>query len=217
MDIVEEPTNRDKIFKGQQKNEEMICFFRHHWIDLLKEFIFFIIFTSIVIILIDNIESIKNILRGNRAMKLLFFTGFLAMTVYLHRFFLKLYNHFINLGIITNMRLIDHQKSLFFTDNMDSIDMAQIQNIEKIQEGIWPSILGFGDIKVFLNASDTVKTFKHLPNAKFHFRCLTRAKELRQEELLRERSNNAIHQKIKTDLTGKNIPDFLNRDINVTF
>lgn len=187
MDIVEPPNNKDKIFKGQQPNEEIICFFRHHWIDILKELVFFAIFISIITIFVIQIEEIKNILRGNREMKIFFVTGFLAMTIYMHRFFLKLYNHFINTGIITNIRLIDHQKSLFFIDNLDSIDMAQMQNIEKIQEGIFPSLLGFGDIKVFLNASDTVKTFKHIPNAKFHFRCLTRAKETRQAELMRER------------------------------
>ncbi len=85
------------------------------------------------------------------------------------------------------MRIIDHQKTMFFTDNLDSIDMAQIQNIEKVQDGILPSLLGYGNIRILLTASDSIKTFHHVPNAKFHFRCLNRQKEIRQRSVLRGR------------------------------
>ena len=85
------------------------------------------------------------------------------------------------------MRIIDHQKTLFFTDNLDSIDMAQIQNVEKIQQGLLPSLFKFGNIKVFLTASDAIKTFHRIPNAKFHFRCVNRVKEARGRQLRRGR------------------------------
>jgi len=113
-------------------------------------------------------------------MKLLFLIGFMVGTMYFHRFFIKLLNFFVNIGIITNLRIIDHKKTLFFHDTMDSIDMGQIQNIEKIEEGVLPAIFKFGDIKIFLNASDSVKNFSTVPNAKFHFRTINRQKEMRQ-------------------------------------
>lgn len=180
MDPVAAPNNKDKIFKGQQETERFLYFFRHHWIDLLKELVFFGIFIIVVGMLLFQMDTIKNALQGNREMKLLFFTVFLFGTVYMHRFFIKMLNYFVNIGIITDSRVIDHHKTLFFTDNQDSIDMAQIQNIEKVQEGVMPSLFKYGDIKVFLNASDTIKTFYKVPNAKFHFRALNRAKEERQ-------------------------------------
>lgn len=180
MDPVTSPDNKDKIFKGQQTNERFLYFFRQHWIDLLKEMIFFGVFIFVVVILMFQMDTIKEILQGNREMKLLFFTVFLFGTVYMHRFFNKMLNYFVKIGIITDSRVIDHHKTLFFTDNQDSIDMAQIQNIEKVQEGVLPSLFKYGDIKVFLNASDTIKTFHNVPNAKFHFRALNRAKEERQ-------------------------------------
>lgn len=189
MDSLNSNTNRDRLFKGQHPNEEFICFFRHHWIVILKEFVLFSIFIAIVVYSIVEIDTIKSVLRGNRELKLFFYTGFLMGTVYMHRFFLKLLNYFVNIGIITNIRVIDHQKTLFFTDNLDSIDMAQIQNVEKLQEGIFSNLLGYGDIKVFLTASDTVKTFRKIPNSKFHFRCLNRAREARQNQLDRGPGN----------------------------
>lgn len=180
--------NRDKYFKGQQDNERYICFFRHHWIYLKKEFLVFGIFIAITVVAILEIGLIKEALRGNRELKLFFLTASIIGTVYFHRFFLNLLNYFVNVGIITNIRIIDHHKSLFFTDNIDSIDMSQIQNIELKGQGFWPSLLNYGDISVFLAASKTVKTFREVPNAKFHFRCINRQKEDRQRGLYREHS-----------------------------
>ena len=185
MDAITPPNNKDKIFKGQQANERFLYFFRHHWIDMLKEIVSFMTFIAIIVLLLSQIDKIKTILRGNREMKLLFFTVLLFSTVYMHRFFIKMLNYFVKVRIITNSRVIDHHKTLFFVDNQDSIDMSQIQNIEKVQEGVMPSLFKYGDIKIFLNASDTIKTFHKVPNVKFHFRALNRAKEDRQRSMIR--------------------------------
>ena len=202
MDPVTSPNNRDKIFKGQQSNEEFLYFFRHHWIDLFKEILFFGIFILVTGLILMQMETIKEILQGNREMKLLFFTVFLSATVYIHRFFLKMFNYFFKVVIITDSRIIDHYKTLFFTDNQDSIDLAQIQNIEKVQEGVLPSLFKYGDIKVFLNASDTIKTFHNVPNAKFHFRALSRAKEDRQNLMMGGRKVEKLENPVPNSVSN---------------
>ena len=182
--------NKDLHFKGQQSNETLICFFRHHCIVLIKEFLYLAIFLLIVTITLSKIGTIKEILHGNRELKLLFVTGFLIGTIYIHRFFFRLLNHFLNIGIITDLRIIDHQKTLLFKDTMDAIDMYQIQNIECIGEGILPNLLKYGDIRIYLSASSAVRTLTYIPNAKFHFRCITRQKEALQQ--FRDRPHNGI-------------------------
>jgi hypothetical protein len=190
--------NLDKFFKGQQRDEEYICHFIHHWVVLIREFAYFGLFLLIVTVALINIEMIKELLSGNTEMKLFFITAFLIGTVYLHRFFLKMLNYSVNIGIITDKRVIDHKKTLFFSDTMDSIDMGQIQNIERVSEGIFPNLLHYGDIKIFLNASNAILTFGAIPNAKFIFRCISRQKEARQN-LLRgiryERENQPFQEK----------------------
>lgn len=183
-------SNKDLYFKGQQHNETLICFFRHHWIVLIKEFLYLAIFLLIVIITLSKIGTIQDILRGNRELKLLFVTGFLIGTIYIHRFFFRMLNHFLNIRIITDLRIIDHQKTLLFKDTMDAIDMYQIQNIECIGEGLLPNLLKYGDIKIYLSASSAVRTLTYVPNAKFHFRCITRQKEALQQ--FRDRPHNGI-------------------------
>ncbi|MFA6306092.1 MAG: hypothetical protein WC651_05240 [Candidatus Gracilibacteria bacterium] len=195
--------NKDRFFKGQQAGEEFVCFFRHHWIELLKDIIYFLILLTLAILAISAIEKIKIMVKESTELKMLFLTCFIMGNFYLHKFFLKLMNHFVNIGIITDRRVIDHKKTIFLSDTIDSIDMAQIQNIEKIEEGLLPTILGFGDIKIYLSASDAVKTFCSVPNAKFHFRCISRQKEIRQMATLKERlaqsldHEAAIHTEIK--------------------
>ncbi len=183
-------SNKDKYFKGQQSNETLICFFRHHWVVMLREFIFFTIFLFVVSYSLRHINAIQEVLRGEYELKLLFGTAYIANTIYLHRFFIKLLNFFVNVCIITDTRIIDHKKTLFFTDSMDAIDLAQVQNIEKVQEGLMPSLLKYGNIKIFLTASDAVMTFHAVPNPRFHFRCISRQKESRQNAVMREHGGN---------------------------
>lgn len=178
------PNNKDKYFKGQQTDETLICFARHHWIFIIKELVYFTIFSGIILFCFYKIDLIKELLRGERELKIFFVTGFLIATVYLHRFFLKLFNYFLDVEIITDRRIIEHKKTLFFHDTIDSIDMGQIQNIEMVIEGLLPNLLGYGDIKVYLNASSAVKTFTCMPNAKFHFRCINRQKDAIQQSLM---------------------------------
>ncbi len=203
--------NLDRYFKGQQTNETLICFMRHHWVSLIKEFSYFIVFLIVVILSLIHIDTIMNILRGNRELKLLFYSGFLVVTIFMHRFFIKLLDHFVNTGIITDIRFIDHQKNLFFKDSIDSIDMLQIQNIEMLSEGVMPNLLGYGDIKIFLSASSGIKTFTCIPNAKFHFRCISRQKEARQNQQ-RERIHNNNLQPINEKPIHK---DYLHEEIEI--
>ena len=46
--------NKDRYFKGQQINEVLIFFVRHHWIYLLKELLYFGIFCVIVFLTLSN-------------------------------------------------------------------------------------------------------------------------------------------------------------------
>ncbi|MFA5821337.1 MAG: hypothetical protein WC873_04565 [Candidatus Gracilibacteria bacterium] len=148
---------------------------------MVKEFVYCLIFLFAVVSTLVYFQDIQALLRGNVELKLFFVTAFLMGTIYMHRFFLRMLNHFVNVGIITDIRVIDHEKTLFFHDTVEAVDMAQIQNIERLSEGFFANILKYGDIKIFLNASDAILTFKRIPNAKYIFRCISREKEARQE------------------------------------
>ena len=74
-------------------------------------------------------------------------------------------------------------------DTYDSLNMSQIQNLEKIEDGLLPSLFNYGDIKLFLTASDAVKCFHCVPNVKMHFHEISHQKELRRQGLARMRGD----------------------------
>lgn len=199
--------NKDLHFKGQQANEILICFFRHHWISLLREFVYFLIFLAITTLVLLKTSDIEKIIHDSRELRFLFISGFLVGTIYIHRFFMKLFNHYLSVSIITDRRIIDHKKTLFFTDTMDAIDMNQIQNIERVGEGLLPNLLKYGDIKIYLSSSAAFRTLDCVPNDKFHFRCITRQKEALQQQL-QERQHLGIntHDQVLEQLKQPNSP-----------
>lgn len=169
--------NEEKVFRGQQEQERFLYFFRHHWIVLLRLVIYFALFVATIVSVVLNWELIKETLTTHREARLLFFIGYLGLTIVLHKLFLGFLNYFLNIGIITNLRVIDHQRTLFLRDTYDSLDASQIQNIEKIENGLIPTLLEYGDIKIFLAASDAIKSFYCVPNVKFHFHRINQLKE----------------------------------------
>lgn len=169
--------NKDKYFKGQQDNENFVCFFRHHWISLLGELLYFAIYIIAVTFALINFETIRELVQETDEIRYIFFLLFALATFLLHRFFIKFFNYFICIAIITDRRILDNERTLFFHDDLDSIDMSQIQDIEMIAEGLLPNFLNYGELKIYLSATNAVKHFKAVPNAKFHFRCLNRQKE----------------------------------------
>jgi hypothetical protein len=197
--------NKDLHFKGQQSNETLICFFRHHWISLVKEFVYAAIYLVIITLVVWKTADIQKIVHDSRELRFLFLIGFLIGTVYLHRFFMKIINHYLTVCVITDRRIVDHQKTIFFTDTVDAVDMAQIQNIERIGEGLLPNLLKYGDIKIYLSSSAAFRTLSCVPNSKFHFRCITRQKEALQEQL-QERQHLGIttHEQVLEQLKQPN-------------
>ncbi len=186
MNPEENPSNKDKYFKGQQENENFICFFRHHWISLVREIIYFLLFITGVVFSLINIEEIRDLIQTRQEMRYIFFMLFILGTFLFHRSFVKIFNYFVCVGIITDIRIIDNERTLFFKDDLDSIDMSQIQDIEMIAQGLLPNLLNYGDLKIFLSATNAVKNFKAVPNARFHFRCINRQKEALQYVLMRK-------------------------------
>jgi len=168
--------NRDRYFKGQQVNEELVCFFRRHWMTVLYHFAFLILFASLEAVFIISFMKINGLIKANTALELLFIGIVILFIVYLHKIYAGLIDHFMNTVILTNSRVIEHKKSLFLHDSHEILDIVKIQDIKKSQDGILKNVLRYGELTITLSSSDATKLIKHVPNVNFHFRCLGRLK-----------------------------------------
>lgn len=163
--------NTNKHFKGQQKNEIMHCFCRKHWIVLLPHFIGFVIAMG----LLAALFYLGTILDFS-SYRIIAALVILGLTYYLHYFFIRLFNYYIQTLIITNFRVIQIDQTLFFHRNRDSIDVPEIQDIVIQQNGLFKTIFNYGEIIITLSSAHSTKTLYCVPNPEYHFRKINKTK-----------------------------------------
>jgi len=166
--------NVDKLFKGQQAQEEVICFFRKHWITALPTFIGLFVFIFVEIIFFINFHFFRNLFIYNTSMSLLLVGVMMLATAHFHKVFMRLFKHFMVVVIFTNSRVIEYKKSLFVHDSQEILDLIKIQDVKKSQEGVIRNFLKYGDLKITLSSSEASKLITFVPNVNFHLRCLGR-------------------------------------------
>lgn len=171
------PDNTNRNFKGQQKNEIVLCFTRKHWIVLLPHFIGFAIFVLAVagfLILISE-DAVSSVMEPF-TYRALAFIALVGLTFYLHRFFTILFNYYLQVFIVTNFRIIQLDYTLYFTHNRDSIDIREIQDIVNNQKGIFQTLLNYGSVTITLSSAHATKVVSYLPNPEYFFRKINKTK-----------------------------------------
>ena len=169
--------NRDMHFKGQQINEEVVCFCRKHWLTTLSHFGLWALLVVIESIFVFNFGKIHGIVSGNFGLALLYFGVVVLLTIYVHKTFLRFFSYFLNTVILTNTRVILHKKTLFLRDSHEVLDITKIQDVRKVQDGFLKNLLGYGDLVITLSSDKASISIPFVPNANFHFRCLSRIKK----------------------------------------
>jgi hypothetical protein len=181
--------NTNRYFKGQHKNEFIACFCRKHWIVILPTLLGFVLFSTFVVItlLILSRQSILPTSMVKFALLLAVALG----TLYIHRFFMKLVNYFLDIMILTNYRIITLRKTLYMHSERDAIDMAKVQDVIKRQSGFLKNILQYGEIVITLSGASITKHITAIPNPDYHFRKIN--------DLKREYVQKRVQQKKKVD------------------
>ena len=182
--------NTDKHFKGQLETEVVECFFRKHWIVIIKDFAGFTLFIFSMLFVAYNYRTVYNFFHQDSLMiSILSLFLILIFTVYLHKFFLRFFRYFLDIVIFTNYRIVILDKSLYLRNTKEAIDLSQIQDIEKEQVGVVPNLLRYGTLVIVLSASSSIKKIPFVPNADFHFRKINKMKrEIIKEKMTYDRN-----------------------------
>lgn len=176
LSALPEIDNTNKHFKGQQKNEIVHCFCRKHWIVLLPHLLG--IFSALAILLLFisiNHSYIADLIGGPLYVAATWFF-LLGLTYYFHYFFIRIFNYYLQILIITNFRIIHLDQTLYFHRNRDSIDLPEIQDIEIQQNGLLKTLLNYGELIITLSSAHASKTIYCIPNPEYHFRKINKTK-----------------------------------------
>lgn len=163
--------NTNRHFKGQQKNEVVHCFCRKHWIVLVPHFIGAILVAALAIAFFGSAS-----IWAKETYRVLAAVAAIGLTYYLHYFFVRFFNYYLQTVIITNFRVIHLDQTLYFHRNRDSIDLPEIQDIVIQQNGIIKTLLNFGEIIITLSSAHASKTLHSVPNPEYYFRKINKTK-----------------------------------------
>lgn len=169
--VLPEIDNTNRNFKGQQKNELVHCFCRKHWIVLVPHFIGALLI-AVGLVAFISFSSVWNAATYRVVSALII----LGLTYYFHYFFIRFFNYYLQIIIVTNFRVIHLDQTLYFHRNRDSIDLPEIQDIVILQNGIIKTLFNYGEIIITLSSAHSSKTLVCVPNPEYYFRKINKTK-----------------------------------------
>ena len=137
-----------KLFESQLDDEQIYLVVRRHWFFLAKRF--FILF---LFVLAYGFIT----LRGPEIMPGLFSEAATPYTTVLLRLILMMILlallviwalYYLNMQIITNMRLVDIDQYSLFARSVTEINIQNVQDVTSESHGLFATLFGYGDVVV---------------------------------------------------------------------
>ncbi len=150
----------EAFFQGKDEREKVAFYFHQHWIRLMPSFAQLLMFTAVIAGLLylffGFVPSSKD--DTGHLLLAMFVTGFSIIQLL---FLLRLYHYFLYIVIVTDRKIHRIKKTLFSIDDHESIDIANLQDIDKTQRGLIQNIFGFGSLQ--LEAQNTIIRIHFIP------------------------------------------------------
>lgn len=205
------PDNTNRHFKGQQRNEKITYFTRKHWITLMNVFIQFVVATPIalglVLLALASRGETKEFLEATKWGLLV---GAILFTAWFHYLFVRFLNYFLDIVIVTSFRIVHLEKSLYIKNNRDVIDLHEIQDMKKIQNGIIRNLLNYGKLIVVVPTMIEPLILPCTPNPDRLFRKITNSKRdyiaNKQRKKLDAIKDNRAHQDLYEQIARQDQP-----------
>lgn len=174
--MVQTPMYPKKHFRGQTQDEEVILFLRKHWIVLLK-FFFYLLLLIVMLILNTTILLItvsSSPLSSVPFLRIYFTVSGLLMLIFGIYIFTNLINYYLDIVIITNLRVVEVHKTIFFKNKVHAVDLKNIQEINADKEGFIANSLGFGNIILSSHTANFEKMLITIPTPHYYADVITK-------------------------------------------
>lgn len=120
---------------------------RRHWIGIAVQVITTIALFLAPLLIIPTEPFIERFLPKSTPSAVLFFSLLYWMILLLF-FYIELLNYWLDMWIITNQRIIDVEHQALFHRQVSEFSTARVQDITVEVEGVFASLLRYGDISV---------------------------------------------------------------------
>lgn len=150
----------DPRFPGQNPNETVKILVRPHWLVLLRTvaailFLAIIPVAVLVVLAVNGVATFSGIGLAITAVTVPAY--YLTMVTW---FFIAWVDYYLDVGIVTDQRIIDIDQRGMFQRNVAELDCRKVQDINADKSGILETVFDFGDV--------VVQTAGERPNFVFH-------------------------------------------------
>jgi len=140
-------TIKKRYFPTQGANEKIFLLIRRHWfVFAVLAFFIFIMILPLMALGVYWLMS-PEVFSSSLGNFIIIFASIYTLVVIA----LSLYgfvNYYLDVYIITNERLVDIKQNGFFHREIAELHLRQVQDVEARVEGIWKTLLHFGDVYI---------------------------------------------------------------------
>lgn len=135
-------------FPGQRENEEIEFLVRKHWISDFKVILilFFLGMLPLAVYIFFAVKYFPDQLQNDDLM-IMFFVAVYLLCVLLASYIAWL-NHELDIMIVTNQRVLNHDQVDFLHRQISETNLDQIQDIKGSERGLIQTIFHFGVIEI---------------------------------------------------------------------
>jgi hypothetical protein len=207
-------SNRNRYFNGQMEHEEVITFYRKHWVYLLPELLPLLLVAIVFLFALAILANFGFPKLNDPLLQGIYLVTVCIMLFFIHRSFLRIIKFFLSTVIITNFRLIETHLSLFLRNSKESIDMTKIQDVQKVQHGFFSNLLKFGQMQIILGNSEQ-RILYQVPNPDYHYRLINRIKSNQYFKKIRDREGKIILEKPIHNPLNETLPRVTTSDVEI--
>ena len=137
-----------------QDGEQIIQLVRRHWWFLWPRSVMLVAFAVLPVALLAWVFSAAGVLDD---LGVFFWLAALVWLAYWGlRLFLNWYRYQHDIWVVTNQRLIDSYKAHPFNLRVSTADLVNVQDMSVVKNGIFPTLLNFGDVICETASAETV-------------------------------------------------------------
>ena len=140
-----------------EKGEEILLTVRRHWFVFFLQTLPLIILALAPAVLWRSAEYFFDWqARGKYAFLAFFFYAMWLLFLWLV-LFIKWTTYYLDIWILTNKRIFDLQQKTLFSREVSVLRLEKIEDITIHVEGLFPTILNYGDVEVETAGAETFK------------------------------------------------------------
>lgn len=166
-------TSLDKNFKGQLDDERVVCVFRRHWIGIFPHLLSIPLLFFVLFLIFYNLPALMEELNG---VDVVIALGMVALHGLIHRQFLIIFKYYLQTVVLTDRRVVLVEKSVYFKDLKTSIDLVNIQDIQKHQSGLLETFFDYGSLIFMLSGSGSSMTIDLVPRPEYQYKKINEVK-----------------------------------------